>query len=112
MNDKKVKDLMVPLDKYPVVDKDATLLDVVRALDEGQKHLAPGMSPYRAVLVIDERRKIVGKIGQLAFLKALEPKHNLLGNLETLDTAGLSPELVFLAMDRYRFFEESLSDSM
>ncbi len=110
MDDKKVKHLMVPLDEYPVVKQDATLLDMIEALDEGQRRLPPGRAPYRAVLVVDENGKIVGKIGQMAFLKALEPKYNLLGDMEKLNTAGLSPEIVSLVMDHYRFFEEGFSD--
>jgi hypothetical protein len=62
------------------------------------------------VLVVDRHRKIVGKIGQFAFLAALEPKYNLLGDLDKLQTSGISPEIVSLAMDHYRFFEEDLSD--
>ena len=110
MDDKKVKDLMIPLDEYPVAEKDATLLDIVKVLDEGRKRLPPGRAPYRAVLIVDENRKIVGKIGQATFLAALEPKYSLLGDMERLNTVGLSPELVSLVMDHYRFFEESLAD--
>ena len=110
MDEKKVRDLMVPLDEYPVVEESATLLEVVKALDEGQKRLPAGKQPYRAVLVIDRHGKIVGKIGQFAFLAALEPKYNLLGDLNKLKTSGLSPEIVSMVMDHYRFFEESLSD--
>lgn len=110
MNEKRVRDLMVPLDEYPVVEMDATLLDVVNALDEGQKRLPTGKQPYRAVLVVDPQGKVVGKIGQLAFLAALEPKYNLLGDRDKLQTAGLSPEIVSLVMDHYRFFEESPDD--
>ena len=110
MGEKKVRDVMVPLDEYPVVEENATLLEVVHALDEGQKRLPSGKQPYRAVLVIDQQGKIVGKIGQHAFLAALEPKYNLVGDLDRLHTSGLSPELVSLAMEHYRFFEESLPD--
>lgn len=110
MDEKKIKDLMVPIDEYPIVKEDATLLDVVIALENALSRLPPGRQPYRAVLVADGGGKIVGKIGQLAFLMALEPKYNLLGDLEKLQTAGLSPDLVSLVMDHYRFFEERLSD--
>jgi CBS domain-containing protein len=110
MDGKTVRDLMVPLDEYPVVDMNAMLLDVVHALDEAQKRLPAGKQPYRAVLVADEQGKVVGKIGQLAFLAALEPKYNLLGDRDKLQTAGLSPEIVSLVMDHYRFFEEDLED--
>lgn len=110
MNEKKVRDLMVPLDEYPLVEMNATLLDVVKALDLGQKRLPAGKQPHRAVLVVDHQGKVVGKIGQLAFLAALEPKYNLLGDRDKLQTAGLSPEIVSLVMDHYRFFEENLDD--
>jgi CBS-domain-containing membrane protein len=110
MSDKTVKDLMVPLDEYPVVPKEASLVEVVSALDEGQKRVPEGKQPYRAVLVVDDQNKIVGKIGQLAFLAALEPKYNLIGDRDKLQTAGLSPEIVSLVMDHYRFFEDSLDD--
>ncbi len=110
MDEKKVKDLMIRLDEYPVVEMDATLYDVVKALDEGQKRLPPGRMPYRAVLIVDKHRKIVGKIGQMAFLTALEPRYNLVKDKDKLKTAGLSPELVSRVMDHSRFFEENLSD--
>lgn len=106
MSEKKVKDLMVPLDEYPMVDQNSALLDVVKALDDGLERLPPGKQPYRAVLVIDEHGTIVGKIGQLGFLKALEPKYDLLGDLAKLNSSGLSPELVTLVMEHHRFFEE------
>jgi predicted transcriptional regulator len=110
MGETKVRDIMVPLDEYPVVDENATLLDVVEALDAGKKRLPPGKHPYRAVLVVGSQGKIVGKIGQFAFLAALEPKYNLLGDLDRLQNSGLSPEFVSTVMDHYRFFEESLPD--
>ena len=110
MDEKKVGDLMVPLDEYPVVEEEATLLEVVRALDEGQKRLPTGKQPYRAVLVVDKQGKIVGKIGQFAFLAALEPKYNLLGDLNKLHSSGMSPEIVSQVMEHYRFFEDDLTD--
>ena len=110
MDEKKVRDLMVPLGQYPVVEEGATLLEVVKALDEGQKRLPPGKQPYRAVLVVDQQGKIAGKIGQFAFLAALEPKYSLFGDLDKLQNSGLSPEFVSQVMDHYRFFDENLSD--
>ncbi|MFH1572993.1 MAG: CBS domain-containing protein [Acidobacteriota bacterium] len=110
MDKERVKDLMVPIDQCAVVDRTATLYDAIIALDEAQKKLPPGRQPYRAVLVIDEKKNVVGKIGQLAFLKALEPKYNVVGDLEKLARAGVSSELISSMMDHYRLFQDNLSD--
>jgi CBS domain-containing protein len=106
---KRVKDLMMALDDYAVVSADATLLDAIEALDEAQTKLPPGKQPHRAVLVLDSNGKIIGKIGQLAVLKALEPKYGLLGDLGTLAKVGVSSELVSTMMEHFRFFQDNLS---
>lgn len=110
MENRSVKDLVVPLDEYPVVPEDANLLDAILALDEAQRKLPPGRQPYRAVLVIDANGKIIGKIGQLAFMKALEPKYSVLGDLRTLARAGVTAEFVSSMMDHYQFFQDSFAD--
>ena len=110
MEDKRVKDLMIPLDEYPVVSPNATLLEAIMAITEAQKKRAPGLQPYRAVLVADRTGKIIGKLGQLAFLKALEPKYRHLGDLQKLKSAGVSDEMISTMVDHYRFLEEALPD--
>ncbi len=110
MDQKTVKDLMVPLEDYPVVPEGATLLDAIKALEAAQQHLPPGRQPHRAVLVEDGNKRIVGKVGQLAFLKALEPKYNILGDLETLARAGIRPDFISSAMEHYQFLQDNLSD--
>jgi hypothetical protein len=106
----KVKDLMVPLDEYAVVPEEATLLDAINALESAQKRLPEGRQPHRAVLVEGKDKKIIGKVGQLAFLKALEPKYNVLGDLEMLARAGVQPDFISSMMENYQFFQDSLSD--
>ena len=110
MNKTLVKDIMVPLEDYPVVDEDATLTEALVALDEAHRRLPPGRQPYRAVLVTDKKGDIVGKLGQLVFLNALEPKYAVLGDLEKLARAGVSSEIVSSMMEHFRFLQDSLSD--
>jgi len=110
MKSKRVKDLMISLDEYPVVSPDMSLLDAILTMTKAQKKRAPGLQPYRAVLVADKTGKIIGKLGQLAFLKALEPKYRHLGDLEKLKSAGLSDEIISTMIDHYRFLEEVLPD--
>jgi CBS domain-containing protein len=111
MDKKTVKDLMVPLDEYPLVRDNATLLDAALALDEALKNLPPGRQPYRAVLVTDKDGRVIGKIGQWIFLKALEPKYGVLGDLGKLARAGVSAEVIASMMEHYRLFQDNLSDS-
>jgi CBS-domain-containing membrane protein len=109
MEAKTVEDLMVPLDEYPVVTEDATLLEAILTLDDALQKLPEGRSPYRAVLVVDETRRVVGKIGQLGFLKALEPKYRRLGkDFDKLAAAGVSPTFISSMMEQYSFFDDSL----
>ena len=110
MDSRRVKDLMVSLDQYPVVPEGATLHEAVLALEQAQKNLPSGRQPYRAVLVVDDQKRIVGKIGQLALLTALEPRYSVIGDLEALSVAGVSDEFVSSMMEHYRFFQEDLSD--
>jgi len=109
MDKKCVKDLMVPLDEYAIISQEATLLDAIIALDDAQKSLPPGRQPHRAVLIVDESNRVIGKIGQLAFLKTLEPKYNALGDIGGLSKAGLSASFISSMMDHFRFFQDSLN---
>lgn len=110
MDTKRVKDLMTPLEGYAVVDENATLLDSVNALEEAQKKLPPGRQKHRAVLVIDKNKEIIGKIGHLAFLKALEPKYNVMGDLKNLTSMGVSQQFVDSLMANYQLFQDNLTD--
>jgi len=48
MDTKKVKDMMVPLDEYPVVPEEATLLDAVIALEAETPSRRPSAASRRA----------------------------------------------------------------
>ena len=109
MDIRRVKDLMLPLSEYAVASQEATLLDVIEVLEEAQKKLPPGKQPHRAVLLKDEKGNIVGKIGQLAFLKALEPKYNVLGDLKMLSRAGLGSDFISSMMQHYQLFQDDLA---
>ena len=106
---KRVKDVMLPLSEYAVVPQDATFSEAIQVLEQSRQGLAPGQPPHRAVLVKDHHEKIVGKVGQLAFLKALEPRHRLEGDLGRLDRAGVDSEFVGTIMDSLHFWQDSLS---
>jgi CBS domain-containing protein len=106
----KVKDIMLPLDDYAVVGEEATMMEALFALDEAQKKLPPGRQPHRAVLVVDKNRKIVGKLGHLAFLKGLEPKYNKMGDVGILARAGLTPDFISSMVDKWHLWSGEFTD--
>ena len=110
MKTKRVKDLMVPLNEYPTIRENGTLFDAVIALEKAQNELREGFHPHRAVLVVDHTGNVIGKIGQLVFLKALEPGYNSLGDLQLLSKSGLSTELIEVMKDNFNFWNDSLEN--
>jgi CBS domain-containing protein len=107
---KYVLDIMLPLNEYAVVSEEATLYDAFITLQEAQKKLTPGRQPHRAVLVVDKEKNIVGKLGHLGFLKALEPGYNDLGQLDMISKAGLTKEFINSMMKNYSLLQDDLED--
>jgi CBS domain-containing protein len=110
MYNKKVKDLMIPLDQYAVIGQEATLLDAINSLDAAQRSAPRNRQQFRAVLVLDNNKKIIGKVGHFAFLKALEPKYNMLSDMNNLTKAGLSSDFIQTIMDNYDLLQDNIYD--
>jgi CBS domain-containing protein len=109
MNAKCVRELMIPLDDYAVVPRDASLVEAVRALRQAEQKLRPARQPARAVLVADPEGVIIGQLGHFEILQALEPSYALLGDLSTLSRAGVSEELFSSLIDNLSFWRGELS---
>lgn len=90
MGNKSIKDLMVPIEEYATVRVGASLLDAVNALEKAQEAYTASKYQHRAILVLDRRKKVVGKIGQLRILKAVEASDDFDDEWETLKKYGFS----------------------
>jgi len=110
MKAREVRDFLVPLEDYPIVDSSATLLDAVRRLDDARRNIAAGKQPYQAVLVADASGHIVGKLGQFAILKSLEPQSRVSGDKDALARAGVSEEIMDTALGHFRSLQSGLSE--
>jgi CBS domain-containing protein len=109
MDSKTAGDLMVMLDEYPVVDESSTVLDAVMLLHASRRKMESGRQPFQAVLVADKSGRIVGKLGQLAILKALEPSRKLFDQRD-LANAGVTESVVKAALDQMRAFQSGFSE--
>ena len=107
-----VEDLMVPLEEYATVRKNDTLFEAVMALEAAQqkRNVQKHQFMHRAVLVLDDRGEVVGKIGHIDVLRALEPRYKEIGDTKSIARAGFSTEFIRLMMDTYHLCDSSLVD--
>lgn len=107
---KNAGDLMVSLSDYPIVASSATIFDAVVRLDDSRRNTKIGKQPYQAVLVADKSGQVIGKVGQFALLKGLEPRSRVSVDKEALARAGVSDEIMATALGHYRSFQVDLSE--
>jgi hypothetical protein len=107
---KKVKDLMLALSEYAVVDESSTVMDAVKALTEAQKYVPPDRQPHRAVLIRGAGGEVVGKIHHFAFLRALIPDRKAMGARAILDRAGVGDDLRDASMQTLDLLTADLVD--
>ena len=102
-----VKDLMVPIAEYATVSEEATLFDAVMALEKAQEKLDRAGYKYlhRAVIVLDDKGNVVGKISQLDALRVLEPKYGDMGGQERMARAGFSPQFLKSMMEKFSLLD-------
>lgn len=106
----KVRDLMIPLEEYATVSENDNLYDAVIALERAQETVSRTKSKqlHRAILVLDENRKVVGKISQMDVLNVLEPKYKEMG--ERISLAGFSPEFLRSMLEKNQLWTSPLLD--
>ena len=106
----KVKDLMVPLAEYATVHEAATLWDAIYALERAQEDFDHTRYRHRAILVLDDGGKVVGKISQLDALKALEPKYSEISDQKGLHNVGFSKKFIMSLVRSYDMWASPLED--
>jgi CBS domain-containing protein len=90
VSDYRVKELMVPLSEYATVPEGSTLFDAVLALEKAQEEFDHTKYKHRGVLILDKDKRVIGKLGQLDVLRALEPKDKDLDGNKALSQFGFS----------------------
>ncbi|MGD8650338.1 MAG: CBS domain-containing protein [Desulfobacterales bacterium] len=105
-----VKELMVPLSEYAVVNKDATLYEAVIELEKSQKDFSRSSYRHRAILVLNENNEILGKISQMDALRALEPKYREIGDTGEVARSGFSLQFLKSMMNAFDLWQKPLAD--
>ena len=89
-----VKELMVPISEYATVPEGSTLFEAMLALEKAQEEFVQEQYHHRAILILDKKRRVIGKLSQLGVLRALEPKDEDVEGIDELSQFGFSQELV------------------
>jgi CBS domain-containing protein len=94
MEEKKVKDVMLSVEEYATVSTESTLKDALLALSRAQPREEEKRHHYRAVLVLNWRGQVVGKLSHWAVLRALEPHFFQRRDIASLHRAGLTQDFI------------------
>ena len=89
-----VKELMVPISEYATVPEGSTLFEAMLALEKAQEEFVQKQYHHRAILILDKKGRVIGKLSQLGVLRALEPKDEDVEGIDELSQFGFSQELV------------------
>lgn len=109
MTDYIVKDVMVPLSEYATVQKGSTLFEAVIALEKAQEEFDHTQYRHRAVLILDPKKRVVGKLAQMDVLRALEPKDDL-EDIDTIGQFGFSNRVMLQVKRQHRSQTLSLKE--
>jgi len=89
-----VKELMVPLSEYATVSDEATLFEAALALEKAQEKFTQSEYTHRAVLIMNKEKGVVGKLSQLAVIRALEPEEARFDAITDIQKFGFSSRFI------------------
>jgi len=85
---------MVPLSEYATVPEGSTLFEAVLALEKAQEEFDHTKYKHRGILILDKNKRVIGKLGQLDVLRALEPKDDNPDEITELGKFGFSANFI------------------
>jgi predicted transcriptional regulator len=100
---RRVKEVMIPVERYPSVRDNATLREAIAKIEEAQLEVELRKSLPRVLLVFDEINVLVGTVRRRDIMRGLEPKYLLSKPLEykkKLFDIDVDPNLAELSYDR------------
>jgi CBS-domain-containing membrane protein len=100
-----VKEMMVPLSEYATVSDRATLQEAVLALRQSQTDNRHRKYLHRAILVLDAKGAVVGKVSFVDVLRALEPKYDQMLSSKKSFHVGFTPAFQRSMIEQLKLWE-------
>jgi len=110
VSDFRVKELMVPLSEYATVPEGSTLFEAVLALEKAQEEFDHTKYQHRGVVILDKDKRVIGKLGQLDVLRAIEPIDENPAEIKDLSQFGFSSNFVHKLRKQRRLKAAPLKD--
>ena len=102
--------MMVPREEYATVYQDADLAEAVLALETAQERFTKGAYKHRAVLVIDDRDKVVGKLSQADIIHGIELGYQKTGATKEVHRLGFSSHFIKMTADLKEGLNKPMDD--
>ncbi|MEW5899067.1 MAG: CBS domain-containing protein [Bacillota bacterium] len=83
-----VRDIMVPIAEYPVVDEDATIMEAIKTLRESFHQKDGTWYGFQSLMVLNKKGELVGLLTLKSFLVALQMR-DFLEHMLKRDPTGL-----------------------
>ena len=106
--DTKVKELMIPIERYPTISQGATCAEAAELLQKAHQALEDHMYRPRSILVVDDDKNVVGKVNFWSCLRALEPKYGKIADFDRLTHFGLNPDFVKSMVEQHELWTDPL----
>ena len=94
MKDYFVKDLMVTLSEYATILEGSTLLEAMLTLEKTQTKSDNTKYTHRSILVLNPKKKVLGKLDISDVLRAFGPQSDDLNEFEELEKFGFSTKFM------------------
>ena len=104
----RVKELMIKVEEYATVPQAATLYEAIQALEKAQMTLEQFQHWHRAILVLNKKGNVLGKLTMRDILIALEPNYRNLEGVGVLSRSGHSPDLIRAMLEENALWLEPL----
>lgn len=109
METKRVRDLMLSLSEYATIDSGSSIQQALAALSKAQMGLTQDRHHHRAILVLDEKQHVVGKLTYWSILRSLEPKLFKKTDHEALSRSGLDNGFIASLQRRFEQWPADLT---
>ena len=106
----KITDLVVSLREYASVSTEATLYEAIVALEEARERFLRRRFKHRAVLVVDENKRIKGKVRPHEIIGHLEPGYQAMAGPGGLSRPGLTPTAIKSMIKEYKLWKLPLDE--
>jgi len=108
MKSKTVKEIMVPVSDYAVVLKSASLQEALEALENEKRQYKDGPYRHRSLVVVDDAKRVVGRVSQIDIMRALEPRYKKIGDISKLGLAGLTSKMLVTIREEFELWDRNI----